>query len=513
MAAAAEQEAGQGFVLTNPLVFALEEVPALGKEDTSGQVPYRYPRGQSVRCGPARSSEVKKYPELKSKRPLYGSVKFGGSPLEPMSGTTFHFVLDETGEAEKKPADGGGAEAKTPADTPKAAGKAERSKPSQSRSLARSAASDPLDSFALPVSQQTYDLLYFDRNGDFDLTNDGVIRLDAKPVFEALPGRPSHGLSGEMELAFDFGPAVGQRPFPIAVAALAYQGTAFVSFLPKTARRGKVTLGEEQYVAVLSQATMITGRYDRPSTRLELMRVDRPATTMLLQPGSLGQIHWVGEQLVSVSASPLGDTLTIAPYRGDTGSLEIGPGGRAITELGLGGQLTSRTGTTTTLGSTPRGLSLPESLPRRYTLPVGEYGLPTMTVQHGRLRFNARTVPVRASGSASPSAKTPMFPIQIRKDQRFVLEFSGKPEVVFMNPAKDNSFRPGDKVAVRAMLTEPWQGFQITGLWDMTRKQGETRYRLEGREVVIPQYARLDPTIAIKNPAGEVVAEGKMPFG
>jgi hypothetical protein len=47
----------------------------------------------------------------------------------------------------------------------------------------------------------------------------------------------------------------------------------------------------------------------------------------------------------------------------------------------------------------------------------------------------------------------------------------------------------------------------------MTRKQGETRYRLEGREVVIPQYARLDPTIAIKNPAGEVVAEGKMPFG
>jgi hypothetical protein len=82
-----------------------------------------------------------------------------------------------------------------------------------------------------------------------------------------------------------------------------------------------------------------------------------------------------------------------------------------------------------------------------------------------------------------------------------------------MSPPKDKAFRPGDRVDIRAMLTEPWQGLQITGLWDTTRKQGETRYRMEGREVTVPQYARLDPTIAIKNAAGEVVSEGKMPFG
>jgi hypothetical protein len=111
------------------------------------------------------------------------------------------------------------------------------------------------------------------------------------------------------------------------------------------------------------------------------------------------------------------------------------------------------------------------------------------------------------------SAKAPTYPVQIRKNERFLLEFSGKPEVVFMNPAKDKAFRPGDRVDVRAMLTEPWQGLQITGLWDTTRKEKVVTYRLEGGEVTVPQYTRLDPTIAIKNSAGEVVSEGKMPFG
>jgi hypothetical protein len=454
---AAEQEAGKSFVLTGPLVFPMEEVPAFGKEEVSGQVQYRYPRGQSVGCGPTSISAVKKYPELKSKRPLYGTVKFGGSPPDATSGTTFHFVLDEAGE--------------------------------------------------------TYDLLYFDRNGDLDLTNDGVIRLTAKPVFEAMPAGPNRGLSGEIEMPCDFGPGVGPRSFPIAVAVYANQGSAYVSFLPKTVRRGKITLGEEQYVAVLSPATLISGRYDLPSTRLELMRVDRPGTTMRLRPGTLDRVRWIGEHLVSVSTTPLGDTLTIEPYRGDKGVLEIGPGGRTITELGLAGQLTSRT-ETTWLGSTPGVLSpLPERLPRRYTLPVGDYGLPSLTAQYGRVRFSARTASVRAPGSGSSSAKAPTYPVQIRKNERFLVEFSGKPEVVFMSPPKDKAFRPGDRVDVRAMLTEPWQGLQITGLWDTTRKQGETRYRMEGREVTVPQYVRLDPTIAIKNAAGEVVSEGKMPFG
>jgi hypothetical protein len=180
--------------------------------------------------------------------------------------------------------------------------------------------------------------------------------------------------------------------------------------------------------------------------------------------------------------------------------------------MGLAGTLMSRTGTTL-LGSRLGSYPLPATLPRRYTLPVGDYTLPSLTAQYGRLRFSGRIQTVSAPSSASSSAKPPTFLIQIRKDVRSVLEFTGKPEVVFSNPTKEQSFRLGDKVAIRAMLTEPWQNFQITGLWDLTRKERDITYRREGGDIVVPQYARLDPTIAIKNAAGRVVAEGTMPFG
>jgi hypothetical protein len=537
--AAAEQNAGQSFVLTGSVAVPLEEVPAFGKEESSGRVQYRFPRGQSAGCVPTPSGEVKAYPTLKSKRPLYGSVKFDASPYEAAIGTTYHFVLDETCEAEKKPEAGGGpGDSEPQTDASKTAGSAQASKPSLLKELAKdlTATRRPADPFAREVIQvikQTYDLLYFDRNGDLDLTNDGVVRLTNKPLFEAMPPGQMRGLSGEIELSFDFGPPLGKRPFPVAVAVYAYQGandpfsfqivggfgipgggiqTAMVSFVPKTVRRGTFKLGEEQYVTWLSQSMMITGRYDRPSTRFDLMRVDRSANTMLLQPGTLGQIYWVGEQLVSISTTPLGDTLTIEPYRGETGILELGSGGRAITAMGLAGTLMSRTGTTL-LGSRLGSYPLPATLPRRYTLPVGDYTLPSLTAQYGRLRFSGRIQTVSAPSSASSSAKPPTFLIQIRKDVRSVLEFTGKPEVVFSNPTKEQSFRLGDKVAIRAMLTEPWQNFQITGLWDLTRKERDITYRREGGDIVVPQYARLDPTIAIKNAAGRVVAEGTMPFG
>jgi hypothetical protein len=51
------------------------------------------------------------------------------------------------------------------------------------------------------------------------------------------------------------------------------------------------------------------------------------------------------------------------------------------------------------------------------------------------------------------------------------------------------------------MLTEPHEGIQITGLWDTSDKDGK------------PARRQLDPTIAIRNAAGDVVSEGKMPFG
>ena len=206
---------------------------------------------------------------------------------------------------------------------------------------------------------------------------------------------------------------------------------------------------------------------------------------------------------MSPRPSPTGEQLTIAPYRGDFGVLEIGPGGRAITELGLVGTLASSGAVVAVGDSRTAGAA---ELPRRFELPVGEYLPAWLAVQYGRLRFNCRAI-------ADDPSKPPLRSIKIQKDKPYVLTFSGKPAVDFSSPAKDASFQPGQSVMLRAMLNEPYERIQITGLYDTTKKEGETKIRVGDQTISQARPVRLDPTIVIRNSTGKIVAEGTMPFG
>ncbi|MGD0517437.1 MAG: hypothetical protein ABSA26_07880, partial [Thermoguttaceae bacterium] len=80
-------------------VFEMREVSAFDKTDSSqGR---SLTRGQYAPCSTEPDKEVKVYPKLQSKHPLYGKVKFhvNGSSDDPHAGIEFHFVLDESGQA------------------------------------------------------------------------------------------------------------------------------------------------------------------------------------------------------------------------------------------------------------------------------------------------------------------------------------------------------------------------------------------------------------------------------
>jgi hypothetical protein len=470
VAPAEKGEAGKKAI--EPAEFPMTEVPAFGKEEVDGKTRYNYPSGAFTMCSPAPNKEVKAYPELKSKRPLYGAVMFDAGSSNVKARKVFCFVLDESGE--KKPE---AAEKKTD-EAEKKTGEVEK----KAKILRRRA------------PEMKYDLLYFDRNGDLDLTNDGVVKLAQKPPFEGLPEGAQAGYFESLKVTLDYGPPAGEQPFTLVPHALAYGGdNVLLQFVPATARKGRIRLGGEEYAARLTQSQSLTGRYDRPQVQLELAPVGDKAHPVA--PGPLALMRNVGGQFVSFSASPTGDKLTVEPYRGEIGLLEVGSGGRAITELGIAGQLTSRTGVMIALsGTLSQGQ---EVMPRSYSLPVGDYTLPYFTARHGRLQFSGRMT----ANVSPPSGESSPFPIEIRKDKPFVVQFSGKPEVKFMSPPKERSFKPGENIYVAAMLTEPHEGIQITGLWDTSDKDGK------------PARRQLDPTIAIRNAAGDVVSEGKMPFG
>lgn len=485
--AEAEKEQAEPFKLAGPLTFKLEEAPAFGKVEINGREVQRYPAGQYARCGSVPSKAVKTYPTLASKTPLYGELRFDGNFYDPSQGKAVYFVLDQSG------------------DQPKPAAKKTEKKADAKKADAKKVVL--VEELALRSDASKYDRLYVDLNGDGDLTNDGVLKPAEESPFAAA-GRASQQAFGPFSLQADYGAPAGVKPFEmIAWVGYAQPGTGILYFAASNCRRGAIKIGEQEFLAELVQARMLSGRYDRPFVELRLTPTgETNKTARLLQTslsGQLGQIPQIDGQWITTSTTPTGDQLTIAPYSGDLGVLEVGPGGRAITELGVVGRLASR-GAIVAVGDAR--LAQAGELPRRFELPVGEYMPVTLIVQYGRLRFNCRAI-------ADDPSKPPVASIKIQKDKPYVLGFSGKPAVDFSSPAKDASFKPGQAVMIRAMLNEPFEGIQITGLYDTTKKEGETKASVGDKTVSFPRYARLDPTIAIRSSSGEVVAEGTMPFG
>jgi hypothetical protein len=502
---AEKTEARPTHVITETAVFAMEEVPAFSEQHavvvafavpgTARTIRYSYPRAPYIVAHNVPSREVKAYPKFQSKRPLYGSMTLDNDSRDSKSARTFYFVLDESGETKPAAAENKTeTSAKNGSQKGPAGAKKKAAAPPNPYSSEGAQAALGLDSRKLPH----YDRLYFDCNGDLDLTNDGIIKLAGKPPFEDMPGSMASGFFEELKLTLDLGPALGRRTLVLLPHLLTTgPDMALIQFLPKTVREGKVRLGGEEYVAHLSPARAVSARFDSPQMQLDFSSAGdhQPARAL---SGPLGMMRSIDGQFVSFSATPLGDKLTMTPYRGDLGVLEVGSGGRAITELGIAGLITSRAGTMVPLE--PMKFP-PSAMPRRYRLPVGDYTLTAFMALQGRLCFQGRAAANRTAGPGKPAAASASYPIQIRKDKPFRLEFSGKPEVQFMAPDKERSFSPGEDIRIAAMLAEPWQGIQITGLFDAAKTKDGT------------PPARLDPTIAIRNSQGKVVSTGKMPFG
>lgn len=473
--AEAEKEPAEPFKLAGPLVFKLEESPAIGKVEIDGRPVQRYLRGPYAQCSGERSKTVKAYPKLKSKQPLYGELRFDGDLYDPTLGKAVYFVLDESGE---------------------------QPKPSEEKKEA----DDKKQVLLIQSDAAKYDRLYVDLNGDGDLTNDAVLKLTEKSPAGA-PAPIGQRLFEAFSLPVDYGAPTGTKPFEMtAWVGFARGGMGIVYFATPTCRRGKIKIGEQEFEADLAQTGRLSGRYDRPFVQLQLTPLGEATKTgQMLQTslgGYLGQIRQIDGQWIGASASPTGDQLTIAPYRGEFGVLEVGPGGRTITGLGLSGRFASRTALVTFGDSLSQGAELP----RRFELPVGEYLPVSLVVQYGRVRVNCSVI-------ADNPSKPPVRSIQIRKGKPYVLSLSGKPAVDFSSPPKNASFKPGQSVMLRALLNEPENRIKIVGLYDTTKKEGETKGIRDGQIISMARYARLDPTIAIRNSSGEIVAEGKMPFG
>jgi hypothetical protein len=448
--AAAAAEAGTG-----DETFKLREVSAFeyGQEG--------FLRGQTGECQDKPFAQVKAYPAFASQKPIYGSIHFYWDRRQPDTAQIAYFAIDES----------------------QGTGKG-------------------------------YDRLYFDSNGDLDLRNDPVVQPQGNPPEKAqlnYSGTKAQVLFDFLAVSFDFGPA-GMRPVQLMprLRISVYENEEYkeMTFVRTRLQMGDIKMGAERYEARLGNDYTISGRLDTPGTTLMLIPKDqRGRREQWWGADRLMAVHNVNGHFYTISASPAGDQLTVHPYRGELGTFEMGPGGRALKEMTIMGSLDGEERAVAVGGEVADGS--PKAA-RSCQLPVGDYRPNYITVQYGRLRIGA-SYNYHSDGKPRSRGDRPaIYGIAIRKDKPFVLDFSNKPDVMFASPAKDQRVKLGESLEVKGVLVDPKLDMMIRNLDDTTRKQSKGA---DGQPLGYERPLSLDPQVIITRANGEKVAEGVMPLG
>jgi hypothetical protein len=275
-----------------------------------------------------------------------------------------------------------------------------------------------------------------------------------------------------------------------------------VTFVRTRLYEGGIKLGGDRYQARLADDYLIRGRLDHPGTALILSPKEGSGRIYWWGGDRLMAAHKAHGRFYTVSASPTGDQLTVCPYRGDMGTFTVGPGGRTMTNLSVRGSLEAKE------LAVPVGGDLEGGSPKaaaRCELPVGDYLPNYITVQFGRLRIEISHNYHSDGKPRDRAGRDRVYGMIVRKDQPYVLDFSNKPDVMFASPSRDQRYKPGDSIEVKAVLVDPKLDFMIRGLEDTTRPKATPESR--------GSNFSLDPKVLITRANGEKVAEGVMPFG
>jgi hypothetical protein len=368
--------------------FALKDVPIPDEL----QVPLPY---QSFG---AASDEVKRYPQLKSGRPLYGKVQLSPSDRKKRPNEWYYCVADES----------------------KGTGTG-------------------------------YDTFYLDANHNLDLTDDPPSRRET-----VLWAR-----SGIGEVSFSVVTISGAREdgsdLKLEPRASAAPGGGEPFYLaPAFARQGKVEIGDKTYTVILTQSDRASARWDLPSTHARIavphtgpVAETDPGGSLESFEGPLSAMYLTNGIWLTLSANSKGDTLTVNPYEGDTGVIRVALRGDTRRTILHDGTFRSRSGMVVQ-NHGPSFSSEPNYRPLR--LPAGEYAPDFIDVRIGQYNVNTRR---RCAPGKQDQYSESDYYVKISKDKAYTLKVGSTAEIAFSRPEMELVGKPGEYVNVGWDLVTP----------------------------------------------------------
>jgi hypothetical protein len=255
---------------------------------------------------------------------------------------------------------------------------------------------------------------------------------------------------------------------------------------------GMIQIGDTRCRVFLGHRGSGTAQFDLPTTALYVLPANRPIRFLPSWIGGeqLSNTYRHGDGFYRFSATAAGDKLFVRRYEGPLGTLQLGTGGRKASEVSMVGSVAAPD--TAVLVSDEREAGGPLPV-RSCRLPVGDYYPGFLSITYDRLQFGIlRNYYADGQRLAQIANRSQPGTLRIRADQPFVLDFSGKPQVLFALPAKNHRVKLGAELLVKGVLIDPALDVMF-------------RYVREDRQ--------LDPKVVIRRANGEIVAQGVMPFG
>jgi len=269
--------------------------------------------------------------------------------------------------------------------------------------------------------------------------------------------------------------------------------------------RAPVSLGGEEFTAYFTERTFeVQGRSveqllvyllsegHTPSQRPLYWRMNDPRQ-------SYQQIAGV---LYVCSVKDDRSAVVFTPYQGETGTLQISCGDRAVNDVNIVRCL---------LRSEEISLSLTEFPGDSLSVPAGDYTYASVSVDFDTLRVSTSKNRYKDAGQTEPVEEEPL---QVGKDRVFAFDFSAKPEIFFTRITDGMEFKPGDEIKMAAVLVDTKLNMMVSRLYDNSKTTTRELKDRDGNVVRTYEVMKtLEPTVQIARADGTVMAEGKMPFG
>lgn len=222
---------------------------------------------------------------------------------------------------------------------------------------------------------------------------------------------------------------------------------------------------------------------------------------------NLYSYHKIDDELFEFMLIEEGTKIAARPYNGPLGTIKLGKGGRQLEKIGFRGLLFNNSGNSVPIETMQGNWPGPVEQCR---IPVSDY---TLGMLSGNLHVTYDNLYIRISNYSN--AREPyigqdtIYPIQIRQDKPYVLDFSNEPMVIFNRPSMSKAtFSRGEVIVFDTKLIDPKLNIMIRRLEDTSVKEDVVIKDGTGKVVRIVKINKsIYPSVVITRADGEVIVE------